>query len=67
METGNDNILVISSFFMFSLYLQQEIIDGVLDEADGRSIDELAHDRDQMLFGLIAVRDRQGRPGSPGA
>ena len=36
--------------------LQQQIIKGVLEEADGQSIDELAAQRDEMLFGLIAVR-----------
>ncbi len=47
--------------------LAEQIVKGVLDEADGKSIDELAHDRDEMLFGLIAVRDRQARPGGPSA
>ena len=40
--------------------LAQQIVDGVLKEADGKSIDELAHRRDDMLFGLIAVRDKYG-------
>ena len=39
--------------------LAQQIVKGVLDEADGKSIDELAHERDEMLFGLIALRDQQ--------
>ena len=34
--------------------LQQQIVKGVLEEADGQSIDELAAQRDEMLFGLIA-------------
>jgi carnitine 3-dehydrogenase len=38
--------------------LKQKIVDGVLDEADGHSVDELAEHRDAMLFGLLAVRDR---------
>jgi carnitine 3-dehydrogenase len=36
--------------------LKQTIIDGVLREADGRPIDELAAERDAMLLGLQAVR-----------
>jgi carnitine 3-dehydrogenase len=36
--------------------LAQQIVKGVLEEADGRSIDELAAERDEMLFGLLAVR-----------
>lgn len=39
--------------------LMQQIVTGVLDEADGKSIDELATQRDDMLFGLIAVRTQQ--------
>jgi carnitine 3-dehydrogenase len=36
--------------------LEQKIIDGVLEEAGGHSIDELAAQRDAMLLGLQAVR-----------
>jgi 3-hydroxyacyl-CoA dehydrogenase len=36
--------------------LKQTIVDGVLKEADGRSVDELAADRDAMLLALQAVR-----------
>jgi carnitine 3-dehydrogenase len=36
--------------------LEQKIVDGVLEEADGHSIDELAAQRDAMLLGLQAVR-----------
>jgi carnitine 3-dehydrogenase len=39
--------------------LAQQIVAGVLDEADGKSIDELAAKRDDMLFDLIAVRDKR--------
>jgi 3-hydroxyacyl-CoA dehydrogenase len=45
--------------------LKQRIVHGVLAEANGRSIDELAADRDEMLLGLQAVRaanDPAGRP-----
>ena len=44
--------------------LEQQIVKGVLEEADGRSIEDLAAERDEMLFGLIAVRAEQGS--SPG-
>src|SRR6476619_7089033 len=47
--------------------LQQQIIKGVLYEAHGQSIDELAAQRDQMLFDLIAVRAKQGSPSDPNA
>ena len=47
--------------------LQQQIVKGVLDEAHGQSIDELAAQRDQMLFDLIAVRAKQGSPSDPNA
>jgi 3-hydroxyacyl-CoA dehydrogenase len=40
--------------------LQQQVVKGVLEEADGQSIDELAAQRDQMLVDLIAVRTKQG-------
>jgi hypothetical protein len=36
--------------------LKQKIVDGVLEEADGHSVDELAAQRDAMLLGLQAVR-----------
>ena len=40
--------------------LKQKIIDGVLEEANGHSIDELAAERDEMLFGLLSVRAEYG-------
>ncbi len=43
--------------------LEQKIIDGVLQEADGRSIDELAAQRDAMLLALQAVRATYERTG----
>jgi carnitine 3-dehydrogenase len=36
--------------------LKQKIIDGVLAEANGSSIDELSHSRDEMLLGLQTIR-----------
>jgi 3-hydroxyacyl-CoA dehydrogenase len=50
--------------------LEQKIVDGVLNEADGRSIDELAAQRDAMLLGLQSVRatyDRTTEPGTTSA
>jgi 3-hydroxyacyl-CoA dehydrogenase len=38
--------------------LQEQIVKGVLEEADGKSIEELEAQRDEMLFGLIAVRSK---------
>ncbi|MGW1915323.1 3-hydroxyacyl-CoA dehydrogenase NAD-binding domain-containing protein [Streptomyces sp. NPDC002076] len=40
----------------FTPELQQTIVDGVLDEASGHSVDELADRRDAMLSALLAVR-----------
>lgn len=38
--------------------LKQKIVDGVLGEANGRSIEELERIRDEMLLGLQAIRAR---------
>jgi hypothetical protein len=38
--------------------LTQTIVDGVLQEAAGRSVDQLAHERDDVLLGLLALRHR---------
>jgi carnitine 3-dehydrogenase len=40
----------------FTPGLEEEIVKGVLDEADGHSIDDLAAQRDAMLCALLAVR-----------
>jgi 3-hydroxyacyl-CoA dehydrogenase len=42
----------------FTPELQQTIVAGVLDEASGHSVDELADRRDAMLSALLAVRAR---------
>jgi len=42
----------------FSPEAQQTIIEGVLKEVDGRSIDELEHERDSMLLELLATRTK---------
>jgi 3-hydroxyacyl-CoA dehydrogenase len=44
----------------FTPEVAQQIVEGVLEEADGQSIDDLAAQRDEMLFGLIAVREKYG-------
>lgn len=36
--------------------LKEKIVGGVLEEADGHSVDELAARRDAMLLSLLAVR-----------
>jgi 3-hydroxyacyl-CoA dehydrogenase len=38
--------------------IKQTIVDGVLAEANGRSVDQLAHERDEVLLGLLALRHR---------
>jgi 3-hydroxyacyl-CoA dehydrogenase len=38
--------------------LKQTIVDGVLKEAAGRSLDQLAQERDEVLLGLLALRRR---------
>ncbi|MET8809203.1 3-hydroxyacyl-CoA dehydrogenase NAD-binding domain-containing protein [Streptomyces sp. NPDC004546] len=50
----------------FTPELQQTIVAGVLDEANGHSVDELADQRDAMLSALLAVRARHdsSAPGS---
>lgn len=41
--------------------LKDKIATGVLKEADGQPIDALSAQRDAMLFGLLAVRAKEGR------
>ncbi len=38
--------------------IKQAIVDGVLAEANGRSVDQLAQERDEVLLGLLALRRR---------
>jgi carnitine 3-dehydrogenase len=50
--------------------LKKKIVDGVLVEADARSVEELSADRDAMLLGLQAIRaehDTAQPLGSPSA
>ena len=45
----------------FTPQIKQTIIDGVLQEAGGRSIDQLAEERDEVLLGLLALRAKQSK------
>jgi hypothetical protein len=45
----------------FTPELKQKIIDGVLQEAGSRSVDELARERDELLAGLLDLRARVGQ------
>jgi 3-hydroxyacyl-CoA dehydrogenase len=45
----------------FSPQIKQTIIDGVLNEADNRSIEELERERDGMLLELLATRAKTGK------
>jgi hypothetical protein len=45
--------------------LEQVIVEGVLEEAGDRSIDQLAAARDAMLIELEATRAKHGKPGRP--
>lgn len=50
----------------FTPKVKQTIIDGVLQEAGGRSLDQLARERDEVLLGLLSLRSKQNEA-SPGA
>jgi 3-hydroxyacyl-CoA dehydrogenase len=45
----------------FTPELKQKIIDGVLQEAGSRSVDELARERDELLAGLLDLRAKVGQ------
>jgi carnitine 3-dehydrogenase len=45
--------------------LKQTIVDGVLGEADHRSVDEITAERDRMLLGLLRVRAERVAPETP--
>jgi len=51
----------------FTPELREKIVNGVLAEADGHSIDELAAQRDAMLCALLAVRAGRAASGSRAA
>ena len=43
--------------------LKQKVIDGVMREADGRSVDQLAEKENQVLIGLLKLRAETGLNG----
>jgi hypothetical protein len=47
----------------FTPQVKQTIVDGVLQEAAGRSIDQLAAERDEVLMGLLALRIKSSKAG----
>jgi len=47
----------------FTPKIKQTIIDGVLQEAGERSVDELAQERDEVLLGLLSLRANAGGKG----
>jgi len=46
----------------FTPAIKQTLIDGVLSEANGRSLDELARERDDVLLGLLKLRAQAAVP-----
>src|SRR6202795_1296912 len=42
----------------FTPAIKQTIIDGVIKEAGGRSLDQLARERDEVLLGLLGLRSK---------
>jgi len=42
--------------------IKQTIIEGVAQEADGRSVDQLAETRDEVLLGLLQLRAKHSEP-----
>jgi hypothetical protein len=47
--------------------LKQTVIDGVLREAAGRSVDQLAHDENEVLIGLLRLRRSSAGDGDSNA
>ena len=41
--------------------LQKKIVDGVLEEVDGRSFDELSQERDTLIMGLLELLSHRGK------
>jgi hypothetical protein len=41
--------------------LKQTIVDGVLEEAGGRSVDQLAQEENEVLVGLLALRAKNNK------
>ena len=49
----------------FTPQVKQTLVDGVLKEAGGRSIDQLAEQRDAVLLGLLRLRNKAAAPSAP--
>lgn len=45
---------------MTSPAVQEKIVDGVLEEAAGRSVEALSEQRGALLVGLLELRARHG-------
>ena len=41
--------------------LQKKIVDGVLEEVDGRSLEELSQERDTLIMGLLELLSHRGK------
>jgi hypothetical protein len=41
--------------------LQKKIVDGVLEEIDGRSFEELSQERDTLIMGLLELLSHCGK------
>ena len=41
--------------------LQKKIVDGVLEEVDGRSFEALSQERDALILGLLELLSRRGK------
>jgi hypothetical protein len=47
--------------------LKQTVIDGVLREAEGRSVDQLAQEENHVLVGLLKLRGIDSKTSTPAA
>jgi 3-hydroxyacyl-CoA dehydrogenase len=45
----------------FSPAVKQTIIEGALQEAGNRTVEQLEHERDEVLLGLLKLRNKQGK------
>jgi hypothetical protein len=41
--------------------LQKKIVDGVLEQVDGRSFEELSQERDTLIMGLLELLSHRGK------
>ena len=46
--------------------LQKKIVDGVLEEVDGRTLEALSEERDTLIIGLLELLSHRGKA-EPGA